>query len=331
MRRVVLVTLLLSACVPRARYRAAVSELEATRELVLLQQVAMAQLEAEVERLGAGQRPARPAGPPPVQASTYRPLELQEPALMGLSMPDQERAMAVLNSEAGACAPCKERGLSAAACLMEQPGCKNMPGLVRRVAGLAAGGAGDAVLRDALAYEQPWQPGVSTDGHARGPADAPVTIVMFMEPQCPYCVRGSATMQQLEERYGPRLRLVYKHMPLPFHQRARPAAIAMEAAAQQGRFWEFHDALYARAGELNESGALLSEIASQLGLDLGRFEEDCEDPALAARVDADVELAGSLGVTGTPNFFVNGYPMRGAQPVDKFAALIDRELEGARR
>jgi predicted DsbA family dithiol-disulfide isomerase len=315
---------LLSACVPRAAYRATVAELEETRQLVMLQQVALTQLEAELERLEGARGPRRPAGPPPTTASSYSAMDLRLPELMSLPMHQQAAAMEVLNTAAAPCAPCKDAGQSVATCLVEQPACANMPGIARRVIGEARLGADATSIAQAIHYEQPWMPGVPSEGHARGPADAPVTIVMFMEAQCPYCVRAADTMSQLEERYGHRIRLVYKHMPLAFHDQARPAAIAMEAAAKQGRFWDYHDALYARAGELRSNPELLREVAVEAGLDMGAF--DLEDPALAARVDADVAAAGALGVTGTPNFFVNGYPMRGAQPVDRFAALIDREL-----
>lgn len=318
--------LLLTACVPRAQYRHTVTELEETRQLVLLQQVAMAQMQSEIDRLEASRGPTRPAGPPPTAASAYQAHELGLPGLMALSPGQQAAALTTLNNAAGPCDPCVERGLSAAACLVQQPVCTNMPLLARRAVRLAAMGASGEAIQAALTYDAPWKPGIPDDGHARGPADAPVTIVMYMEAQCPYCVRASGTMQQLEERYGGKVRFLYEHMPLAFHDQARNAAIAMEAAAEQGRFWEYHDALYARAGELRSNEALLDEIAQQVGLDATRFQRDRGEPAVAARVDADIAQAGVLGVTGTPAFFVNGYSMRGAQPIERFAALIDREL-----
>jgi protein-disulfide isomerase len=320
-------TLILSACVPRVRYENAVSELEQTRLLVLLQQQAMTQLEAEVARLeeSCGQ-PARPAGPPPVQASSYEARDLGIPALMGLSFQQQATAMAVLNTTEAPCKVCKDRGVSAATCLMEEPACLNMPKLAARVASLARRGASSEAMTEALRYEQPWVPVVPGDAPILGNPNAPVTIVMFLEAQCPYCVRGSATAEQAWERYDDQVRLVYKHFPLAFHQEARPAAIAMEAARNQGKFWPYKDSVYARASELRSNPELFHQIADDLGLNMARFQRDLDDPATAARVDADMQQGTSLGVTGTPAFFINGYGLRGAQPIDKFAALIDREL-----
>jgi protein-disulfide isomerase len=320
-------TLILTACVPRVRYESAISELEETRLLVLLQQQAMTQLEAEMERLEArcGQ-PARPAGPPPVQASSYQAHELGMPALMQLRLDAQRAAVAVLNSAEAPCKVCKERGVSVATCLVEERSCANVPKLVARVASMASQGATPAAMTEALRYEQPWVPVIPGDAPIQGNPDAPVTIVMFLEVQCPYCVRGADTAEQVLERYGDRVRLVYKHFPLQFHTEARPAAIAMEAARNQGAFWPYQDTLYARANELRSNTELLEQVAEEVGLNVTRFQRDRDDPATAARVDADMEQGASLGVTGTPAFFINGYGLRGAQPIDKFAALIDREL-----
>jgi len=318
--------LLMTACVPRARYANTVTELDEARQLVMLQQVAMAQMEAEVANLESRCGRAIADGPPPTVASNHGVNALRSPEIASLYTGPQKLAMEVLNTAPAPCKRCDDKGMTAASCMVEDSSCTNMPGLVKRVAALARQGADTATMALSIAYENPWVLVPTGDSPALGPANAPVTIVMFLEVQCPYCVRGSATMDQLRDSYGDQIRVVYKHFPLAFHDQAKPAAIAMEAARRQDRFWEYRDALYARANELRGNRELVHEVAEQIGLNMTRFQRDLEDPATTARVEGDMELGASLGVTGTPAFFVNGYGMRGAQPADKFAALIDREL-----
>jgi protein-disulfide isomerase len=330
MRTALIATLLLTtACVPRAQYRHTVGELEATRQLVLLQQEAMAQLEAEIDRLEDRCPPTRrPGDPLPVEPSSYQAQDLKLPWLNAMAPGPQAVALGVLNSTLAPCKLCADQGQSVASCLMKQPACGNTHPIIQRVVRMAGEGASASAISQAITYPAPWVAVDASQAHSLGPADAPVTIVMFLEVQCPFCVRGSATIDALRERYGDQLRVVYKHFPLAFHDKARPAAIAMEAAANQGRFWEYRDALYARANELRGNEELFAQIAQQIGLEPSRFQRDLDDPATAARVDADMQYGSTLGVTGTPAFFVNGYPIRGAQPESSFAEIIDRELEG---
>jgi protein-disulfide isomerase len=135
------------------------------------------------------------------------------------------------------------------------------------------------------------------------------------------------TLAKLRERYGSDLRVVFKHAPLPFHERALPAALAAEAARVDGQFWAMHDQLFAQQGALG--AADLERHARSVGLDGARFAARLGDPALKARVDADLKLGESLGVRGTPTFFVNGRKLVGAQPFETFARLIDEELKRA--
>jgi protein-disulfide isomerase len=165
------------------------------------------------------------------------------------------------------------------------------------------------------------------DSPAQGNADARITVVAFSEFQCPFCSRTLPTMAKLRERYGDDLRVVFKHAPLPFHERALPAALAAEAARAEGRFWQMHDQLFAAQSELGSAD--LVRHARSVGLDGARFAARLVDPALKARVDADLALGAALGVRGTPTFFINGRKLVGAQPVDSFARVIDEELKRA--
>jgi protein-disulfide isomerase len=160
-----------------------------------------------------------------------------------------------------------------------------------------------------------------------GPADALVTLVEFSDYQCPFCSRAHATVQQLEKQYAGKLRVVMKQNPLSFHARARPAALAAMAAGQQGKYWEYHDALFANQRALEDAD--LEKYAGQVGLDVARWKRDMQDPKLAATIDRDQALAQKLGASGTPAFFINGRFLSGAQPIDNFKAIIDEELKKA--
>jgi len=153
---------------------------------------------------------------------------------------------------------------------------------------------------------------------SKGPADALVTMVEFTDFQCPFCSRANATVKQIQEDYGNQLRLVVKQHPLPFHPRARPAALASLAAHQQGKFFEYHDKLFANQQSLDD--ASLETFAKEVGLDVKRWKKDMADPKLGAIVDRDAALAQSLGARGTPGFFVNGRFFSGAQPIEVFRA-----------
>lgn len=148
----------------------------------------------------------------------------------------------------------------------------------------------------------------ATPPHVRGQADATVTIEEFADFQCPPCAALAHNLHKFEQDLGGRLRIIFRHYPLQNHQNARPAALAAEAAALQGKFWEMHDLLYqsqpawAKATEIRP---LLNEYAGKLGLDLTRFAADMDNPETKARIAADQARATSLGVKQTPTMFLN--------------------------
>lgn len=109
------------------------------------------------------------------------------------------------------------------------------------------------------------------------------------------------------------------------HPFARPAAQAAEAASSQGKFWEYHDKLFANQSKLTLND--LKQYAKDVGLDSAQFEKDLLDPAKKKRVDDDMAEARSLGITGTPAFFVNGHFLNGAKPFAEFAKVINAELQ----
>jgi protein-disulfide isomerase len=158
----------------------------------------------------------------------------------------------------------------------------------------------------------------------RGPADARVTIVGFLDFECPFCQQGAAVLDQVLAAYPKDVKAAFVHLPLAFHPEALPAARAAVAAGRQGKFWPMHDHLFAHQAEL---GANWYPVAArELGLDVERFAKDFADPAVEAEIKAGAALAAAHQLDATPAFLVNGVPVRGAQPLDHFRKLIDRQL-----
>jgi protein-disulfide isomerase len=164
----------------------------------------------------------------------------------------------------------------------------------------------------------------------RGPATALVTIVMFTDLECPFCVKVMTTIDELLVKYEGKLRVVYKHNALPFHPEAeREAAVAMEARAQHGDagFWKAVGVLFARTGEID--AADYAAFGSALKVDAARLRGAVEKRRYQAAFEEDQALADDMKATGTPHFFINGRRLVGAQPRDKFEKLIDEELAKA--
>jgi len=166
---------------------------------------------------------------------------------------------------------------------------------------------------------------IRTEGApAKGPEGAPVTIVEFSDFQCPFCARAVPTLKTIQDTYKERVRIVWKHLPLAIHKDAVGAALAAQAAAKQGKFWELHDRLFADQTKLGPDD--LKQHGKDLQLDMTRFEADLQNSDEKKRIDADVAEARTLGINGTPGFFVNGRFIGGAQPFENFAKIIDEEL-----
>src|SRR5206468_11307141 len=121
--------------------------------------------------------------------------------------------------------------------------------------------------------------------------------------------------------YGGKLRVAFKQLPLPFHDKAHLAAEAALAANEQGKFWQFHDKLFANQQALDRPS--LEKYAADLGLDLAKFKAALDSGKFKDKVDAEAREGAAVGATGTPTFFVNGTRIVGAQPVEAFKAVID--------
>lgn len=165
---------------------------------------------------------------------------------------------------------------------------------------------------------------VATTGPSKGPANAPVTIVEFSDFQCPFCSRLTPTLKQVEEKYGDKVRIVFRQYPLPFHQNAQKAAEASLCAADQGKFWEMHDAMFAHQDALGVDQ--LKAKAAELGLNAEQFNSCLDSGKTAATIQADMKEGSSAGVNGTPAIFINGRFISGAVPLEQITSVIDDEL-----
>jgi protein-disulfide isomerase len=165
------------------------------------------------------------------------------------------------------------------------------------------------------------------DAPVRGGKTPKVTVIVFSEFQCPFCSRVIPTLDSLQKTYGNDVQISFKHFPLNFHPNAMPAAIAAEAAKDQGKFWEMHDKLFANQQQLDRPS--LEKYAQEIGLDMAKFKAALDSSKGKAVVEANMKEGAQFGVRGTPSSFINGRFFRGAQPLDSFKAVIDEELKKA--
>lgn len=176
-----------------------------------------------------------------------------------------------------------------------------------------------------ILLEPPRQKVAAADSPAKGPMNAPIELIEFSDFQCPFCQRAHPTVAQVLNTYGDKIRFVYRNYPLPNHPNARPAAEAAQCANEQGKFWPYHDRLFANPTKLADSD--LKQAAAELGLDSGRFNACFDSHRFKEVVETDIKEGNEAGVNGTPAFFINGRLVSGAQPFDAFKRIIDDELE----
>ncbi|MDL1983491.1 MAG: thioredoxin domain-containing protein [Deltaproteobacteria bacterium] len=166
---------------------------------------------------------------------------------------------------------------------------------------------------------------ISDNCPAKGPVDAPITIIEYTDFQCHYCAKGAKTVDLVMQRYPDKVRVVFKNNPLSFHKQALPAAKAALAADRQDKFWEYHDLLFKNSSKLNEK--IFTGFARDLGLDMERFEKDRNSKQIATQIQSEQAHAAKHKLTGTPAFLVNGVAIKGAYPAEYFARVIDRLLK----
>ncbi|HTK60460.1 MAG TPA: thioredoxin domain-containing protein [Candidatus Baltobacteraceae bacterium] len=186
-----------------------------------------------------------------------------------------------------------------------------------------------SAARDAAAVSRAAIDLATPDDPSIGPADAKLTVVEFLDYQCPFCNQVSSTFREAAATYGDRVRFIVRDFPVQeLHPDALAAAEAAGCAEAQGKFWPMHDRLFALKGVMARTD--LDRAAAQSGLEMGVYAA-CMD--LHARIDeiqADAVAGVTAGVRGTPTFFFNGQPVEGAIPREAFDAIIKRFLEASR-
>ncbi len=174
------------------------------------------------------------------------------------------------------------------------------------------------------------QVNIGADDAAAGPANAPVTIIEFSDFQCPFCQRVMPTLKQVREKYGDKVRVVWKDFPLTsIHPQAFKAAEAGNCAREQGKFWEYHDRLFTNQQALQPE--FLKKYAADAGLDAAKFNACLDTAKYSDRVQEQMGVGTGLGVASTPSLFINGRLVAGAQPFETFVSIIDEELERAKK
>ncbi|OUR98646.1 thiol:disulfide interchange protein [Halobacteriovorax marinus] len=179
------------------------------------------------------------------------------------------------------------------------------------------------------AFDKPLVPEIRKDESVRGTKGGPLVLVEYSDFQCPFCVRGFSTVQQLMKKYPGKVQFIYKHLPLSFHKEALPAAHYYEAIRLQNekKAFDFHDALFANQRQIAKGAPFFKKTAKKLGVNMKKLAKDVKSKFVIDRVAADMKEAAKFGFQGTPGFLLNGIPVRGAYPVDHFIKIIGKLQE----
>jgi protein-disulfide isomerase len=172
---------------------------------------------------------------------------------------------------------------------------------------------------------EPMRTEVAATGPAKGPESAPVTIVEFSDFQCPFCARLIPTLDQVKEKYGDKVRVVFRQFPLAMHAQAQKAAEASLCANEQGKFWELHDAMFKNQQQLAVEN--LKAKAAEMGLKAETFNSCLDSGKYQDQVAKDLEAGTAAGVSGTPALFINGRFINGAVPIEQITEVVDDELK----
>ena len=176
------------------------------------------------------------------------------------------------------------------------------------------------------AFSNPYKPNISKRDVIVGPKDAPITIVEYSDFECPFCMRGYTTMQEVLKQYKGKVRFIYKHLPLSFHPHAMITAKYYEAIALQSpsKATEFHDQVFANQSKLKNGEAFLTNIKKKLDINLIKLKKDIDSPQVITKIEGDIKEAKEFGMSGTPGFLVNGIPIKGAYPAEYFTQIINK-------
>ncbi len=175
-------------------------------------------------------------------------------------------------------------------------------------------------------FDKPLVAEIRKDEAIRGNKSAPLTLVEYSDFECPFCSRGYETVVALLKKYDGKIRFIYKHLPLSFHEQAMISAKYYEAIRLQDekKAFAFHDEVFKNQKKLKNGEAFLQATAKQVGADLAKLKKDLNSEAVQKRIADDSKEAGSFGMQGTPGFLINGIPVRGAYPPEYFVDLVDK-------
>jgi len=177
------------------------------------------------------------------------------------------------------------------------------------------------------AFTTPLKPEIRKDEAIRGSKGAPLVLVEYSDFECPFCQRGYNTVMQLIKKYPGKVQFIYKHLPLDFHPGAMPASIYYEALRMQSNelAFKFHDEIFKDNSRLKQGEPFIKQSAKKVGADMALLEKTLKERKgeIIARIQEDMEEARKFGMTGTPGFLLNGIPLRGAYPIQRFDQVID--------
>ena len=215
-----------------------------------------------------------------------------------------------------------------------------LPLLIIVAVALVTAGTGAMLYRAKMAASAVKPTGAPVEGsdsglrHVEGNVNAPVTLEIYGDFQCPACAMASEVIDDLRKEYGSHLKVVFYQFPLAMHAHALEAAMAAEAAGEQGHFWPMHDVLYRYQpiwSKVSDPMRFFVAYAHTMGLDVRRFEADAKSDALKARIEAEGEAGVARGVTNTPTIFVNGNQVRGVFTGGNLKSMIDAALAARKK
>lgn len=174
-------------------------------------------------------------------------------------------------------------------------------------------------------------PPLAVDDHVRGATSSPVVLIEYLDFECEACGAYYPLVTTMEAEYGDRVTFVVRYFPLSGHRNGMSAALAAEAAAQQGKFWEMHDLLFSRqdewGGKAAPTPAVFEDFAEELGLDMTKYRADVASAEVRARVERDMEGARAAGLNATPTFVLNGTQISAPRSEAAFRQIFDQALQ----
>jgi len=177
-------------------------------------------------------------------------------------------------------------------------------------------------------FKNPKNPEMGKDRAVLGDRNAKIKLFVYSDFQCPYCKRGFETVEELKKKYGKKLVVMFKHLPLPFHPMAMPAAKRFEAIALQSpkKAYAFHDEVFKNQDRIGGGEEFLDEMVKKVGADLNKVKKDMESPIVKKHIEADQAEAQQYAIQGTPGFVVAGVTLKGAYPIQAFEEIVEKRF-----